>query len=121
MKFRDFFQFRELANFLNLTIFKTQNSKNFKFDKLSYILSIRTIQTDVKIRNKFENKKSRNSIFEKFRKLSIWKIRKNCQLGKFQSCSIWKIRKIFNFEIPIISNLENSKNLLFVKFQKNCN
>ena len=32
-------------------------SNNFQFDKLSYILSVRTIQTDLNIKNNFENKK----------------------------------------------------------------
>ena len=74
-KFQKFSKFDNLWNY--------QNSKNLKFDgKLSYILNVRTVQTDVNIRNKFENKKNRvtrlslfqHSSFEfsKYRQFYIW-------------------------------------------------
>ena len=54
------FQFRTIKKFQKTTIWKTiKIPKNFQFRKLSYILSVWTIQTDVNIRNKFENKKNR--------------------------------------------------------------
>ena len=50
-KISKFSKFYDLYNY--------RNSKNCKFDGiLSYILSDRTVETDVNIRNKFENKKN---------------------------------------------------------------
>ena len=42
-------QFRKIANFQNFPIWKTQNSINFQFYKLSYILSVRIILKNMKI------------------------------------------------------------------------
>ena len=42
-KISEIVEFQKLASFQNLTICTTQNSKNFQFGKLSYILSVRTI------------------------------------------------------------------------------
>ena len=54
---------QKIAHFQNFTIWKTRNSVNFQFLKLSYILSVHIIQTNIKTKNKFENKKQNNSFF----------------------------------------------------------
>ena len=65
-KISKFSKFHNLYNY--------QNSKNFKFDgKLSYILSVRTIQSNVNIRNKFE-KKNRVARFSLFPIISIFEV-----------------------------------------------
>ena len=44
-------------NFSNFTIWKIRNSIKFEVYKLSYIVTLPKIKANIKIKNKFENKK----------------------------------------------------------------
>ena len=74
-----------------------KNSKNFQFGKLSYILSVRKIQTDVNIRNIFL-KKSNNSTFV----ISIFEVSNFRNIGRctFGRSKFWHPPGEALYEIP---------------------
>ena len=55
VKFQKIWNLENSENFLNFKI--TKNSINSEIYNISYILSVQIIQTNIKIKNKFENKK----------------------------------------------------------------